>query len=89
MPCQPQYPAELYMAAVIEAFTRTIDGGRKQWEWRTGRRDVGRHAAAATARGGSARRVDAGGQLRRDLLLHVVTQHREDLLHERVQLLLE
>ncbi len=49
----------------------------------------GNARAAARARGGRARRVDAGGQLRRDLLLHVVAQHGEDLLHERVQLLLE
>jgi len=45
--------------------------------------------AAARARGGGPRRVDARRQLARDLLFHVVAQHREDLLHERVQLLLE
>ena len=43
----------------------------------------------ARARGDGPGGVDAGGQLRRDLLLDVVAQHGEDLLHKRVQLLLE
>ena len=33
--------------------------------------------------------MDAGSQLWRDLLLDIVTQHGEDLLHEGIQLLLE
>mmetsp|Transcript_2242 Transcript_2242/g.3951 ORF Transcript_2242/g.3951 Transcript_2242/m.3951 type:complete len:281 (+) Transcript_2242:665-1507(+) len=41
---------------------------------------------AAAARLG---RMDAGRQLRRDFLFHVVAQHREDLLHKRIKLLLE
>mmetsp|Transcript_16539 Transcript_16539/g.49489 ORF Transcript_16539/g.49489 Transcript_16539/m.49489 type:complete len:357 (+) Transcript_16539:835-1905(+) len=50
---------------------------------------AGGGGAAGAAGGGCAGRVDAGRQLGGDLLLHVVAQHGEDLLHERVQLLLE
>lgn len=44
---------------------------------------------AARASAGSARGMDAGSQLRRYLLLHVVAQHGEDFLHKSVQLLFE
>lgn len=41
------------------------------------------------ASGDSTWGMDAGSQLRRDLLLDIVAQHGKDLLHKRVQLLLE
>ena len=45
--------------------------------------------SSPVASGGLPRGVNACRQLRRDLLLHVVSEHGEDLLYKGIQLLLE
>lgn len=57
--------------------------------WAITRQSRAQIPCAPAACGGCPGGMDAGCQLRSDLLLHIVSQHGEDLLYKGVQLLLE